>query len=35
VKPRFWIAGGIQYDTGLPFQIDTTPQQALAEYGPQ
>ncbi|MFY9704223.1 MAG: TonB-dependent receptor [Terriglobales bacterium] len=33
VKPRFWIAGGIQYDTGLPFQIDSTPQQALAEYG--
>jgi hypothetical protein len=35
VKPRFWIAGGIQYDTGLPFEIDTTPQRALAEYGQQ
>jgi hypothetical protein len=35
VAPRFWIAGGIQYDTGLPFQIDSTPQQALAEYGQQ
>jgi len=33
--PRLWIAGGIQYDTGLPFQIDTSPAQALAEYGPQ
>jgi hypothetical protein len=35
VAPRFWIAGGIQYDTGLPFEIDTTPQHALAEYGPE
>jgi hypothetical protein len=35
VKPRFWIAGGIQYDTGLPFDINSTPQQALAEYGQQ
>jgi len=33
VKPRFWIAGGIQYDTGLPFEFDGTQQQALAEYG--
>jgi TonB-dependent Receptor Plug Domain len=35
VLPRFWIAGGIQYDTGLPFQIDTSEQAALAEYGQQ
>ncbi|MGA7081519.1 MAG: carboxypeptidase regulatory-like domain-containing protein [Terriglobales bacterium] len=35
LHPRVWIAGGIQYDTGLPFQIDTSPAQALAEYGPQ
>jgi hypothetical protein len=35
LHPRLWIAGGIQYDTGLPFQIDTSPAQALAEYGPQ
>ena len=35
VQPRFWIAGGIQYDTGLPFQIDTSEQAALAEYGQQ
>jgi TonB-dependent Receptor Plug Domain len=35
VNPRFWIAGGIQYDTGLPFDFDGTQQQALAEYGQQ
>ena len=35
VHRRFWIAGGIQYDTGLPFDIDITEQQALAEYGQQ
>ena len=23
--PRFWIAGGIQYDTGLPFEFDGDP----------
>ncbi|MGA2980624.1 MAG: TonB-dependent receptor [Terriglobales bacterium] len=35
VNPRFWIAGGIQYDTGLPFEFEGTQQQALAEYGQQ
>ena len=35
VKPRFWIAGGIQYDTGLPFEFQGTEQQALAQYGQQ
>lgn len=35
MKPRFWIAGGIQYDTGLPFEFEGTQQQALAEYGQQ
>jgi hypothetical protein len=35
VKPRLWVAGGIQYDTGLPFDFDGTQQQALAEYGQQ
>ena len=35
VKPRFWIAGGIQYDTGLPFEFDGDPATALAEYGHQ
>jgi hypothetical protein len=33
--PRFWLAGGIQYDSGLPFDFDGTPQAALAEYGQQ
>jgi TonB-dependent Receptor Plug Domain len=35
VKPRFWIAGGVQYDTGLPFDFNGDPQQALQEYGQQ
>jgi hypothetical protein len=35
VACRFWIAGGIQYDSGLPFDFDGTAVQALAEYGPQ
>jgi TonB-dependent Receptor Plug Domain len=25
ITPRFWIAGGIQYDTGLPFQFECDP----------
>jgi hypothetical protein len=33
VKPRFWVAGGIQYDTGLPFDFDGDPATVLAEYG--
>jgi hypothetical protein len=35
IAPRFWIAGGIQYDTGLPFEFDGDPATALAEYGQQ
>ena len=35
VSPRFWIAAGIQYDTGLPFDFDGTYDEALAEYGQQ
>jgi hypothetical protein len=35
VTKRFWVAGGIQYDTGLPFDTDSTEQQALAEYRQQ
>jgi hypothetical protein len=35
VKPRFWIAGGIQYGSGLPFEFDGDYETALAEYGPQ
>ncbi len=35
VHPRFWVAGGIQYDSGLPFEFDGDPATVLAEYGPQ
>ncbi|MGA3092800.1 MAG: TonB-dependent receptor [Terriglobales bacterium] len=35
IKPRFWLAGGMQYDSGLPFDFNGTPQQALLEYGQQ
>ncbi len=33
--PRLWIAGGGDYDSGLPFDFDGTQQQVLAEYGQQ
>lgn len=33
VAPRLWLAGGIQYDTGLPFQFDGDPSTVLAQYG--
>jgi outer membrane cobalamin receptor len=32
--PRFWMAGGLSYGSGLPFEFDGTYEQALAEYGP-
>jgi hypothetical protein len=35
VAPRFWVASGVQYDTGLPFDFDGDPATVLAEYGPQ
>jgi len=35
ISPRFWVAGGIQYDSGLPFDFQGTLDQALAEYGRQ
>jgi hypothetical protein len=35
ITPRFWIAGGIQYDSGLPFEFDGDPATVLAEYGQQ
>lgn len=31
--PRFWVAGGIQYDTGLPFEFVGDPATARAQYG--
>jgi hypothetical protein len=33
--PRVWIAGGIQYDSGLPFDFQGTQADALLTYGPQ
>jgi hypothetical protein len=33
VAPRLWIAAGSDYNSGLPFQPDLTPQQYAAEYG--
>lgn len=35
VTRRLWIAGGLQYDSGLPFEFDGNPATVLAEYGPQ
>jgi hypothetical protein len=32
---RAWFAGGLQYDTGLPFEFDGDPSTVLAEYGQQ
>jgi hypothetical protein len=31
VAPRLWIAGGIQYDTGLPFDFQCDPTLTLAQ----
>jgi outer membrane receptor for Fe3+-dicitrate len=33
VTPRFWIAGGAQYGSGLPFDFNGTEALALAQYG--
>ena len=35
VHPRFWLGGGVQYGTGLPFDFQGTEQEALQQYGPQ
>jgi outer membrane receptor for Fe3+-dicitrate len=32
---RIWFAGGVQYDSGLPFQFGGSATDALAQYGPQ
>ena len=34
VKPRFWLAFGVQYDSGLPFEFQGDPADALDQYGP-
>ena len=33
VASRLWVAVGSDYNSGLPFQPDLTPQQYAAEYG--
>ena len=33
--PRVWLAFGVQYDTGLPFDFDGDPSTVLAQYGQQ
>jgi hypothetical protein len=33
VAPRMWIAVGSDYNSGLPFQPDLTPEQYATEYG--
>ena len=35
VKPQLWVAAGIQYDSGLPFEFDGDPSTVYAEYGQQ
>jgi len=35
IYPRLWLAGGLQYDTGLPFEFDGNPSMVLAQYGQQ
>ncbi|MGA9673621.1 MAG: TonB-dependent receptor, partial [Terracidiphilus sp.] len=35
MRPRFWIAGGFQFDSGLPFDFNGDPATVLAEYGQQ
>jgi hypothetical protein len=32
--PRFWLAGGAEFDSGLPFEFDGDPTTVLAQYGP-
>ena len=33
IAPRLWMAVGADYNTGLPFQPDLTPEQYATEYG--
>jgi hypothetical protein len=33
IAPRLWIALGADYNSGLPFEADLTPQQYATEYG--
>jgi hypothetical protein len=35
VITRLWVAGGVHYDSGLPFEFDGNPSTVLADYGQQ
>jgi outer membrane cobalamin receptor len=35
LHPRFWIAGGTQYDSGLPFEFGGDSSTVAAQYGQQ
>jgi hypothetical protein len=35
IHPRVWMAAGVQYDSGLPFEFDGDPATVLAQYGPE
>jgi hypothetical protein len=35
VAPRLWFAGGLEYDSGVPFAFDGVPAIALQQYGQQ
>src|ERR1700733_14592536 len=34
IHPRLWVAGGAEYGSGLPFEFEGDPADALATYGP-
>jgi outer membrane receptor protein involved in Fe transport len=33
VSRRVWLAGGLSYGSGLPFEFSGTPAQAVAQFG--
>jgi outer membrane receptor for Fe3+-dicitrate len=35
LTPRFWLAAGASFDSGLPFDYTGTEAEAIAQYGPQ
>jgi hypothetical protein len=35
ITQRLWLAAGAQFNSGLPFEFDGDPANALAEYGPR
>ena len=35
ISKRLWVAGGVQFDSGLPFEFDGDPATVLMQYGQQ